>query len=63
MGCQAVIAGKPAPTKTEYSQSQMLISPVFDLAVGLGHNQNPLTLALSRRERGLTVVDARDTPP
>ncbi len=27
-----------------------------------GQNQKPLTLALSRRERGLTEVNARDTP-
>jgi hypothetical protein len=36
----------------------------LEYRVRISHQQDqkPLTLALSRRERGLTVVDARDTP-
>jgi len=29
---------------------------------GYAEDQKPLTLALSRRERGLTAVDVRDPP-
>ena len=39
-------------------------SSAFDLALMLEislKDQKPLTLALSQRERGLTVVNARDT--